>query len=73
MQLWKLLNNSMFRFEWIMVLIFEHWVQDSDHTMHESPAAQHWVSLVNERGFDTRTNFHYRNRNAGCNFNEAFS
>lgn len=31
------------------------------------------LSLVNGRGFDTCTNFHYRHWNAGCNFNEAFS
>lgn len=55
------------------VLISEQWVQDLDRMMQDSPVLQPWASLVNGRGFDTRTNFHYSHWNAECNFNEAFS
>lgn len=57
----------------MQVLISEQWVQDLDRMMQDSPVVQPWASLVNGRGFDTRTNFHYSHWNAECNFNEAFS
>lgn len=60
-------------FIWINDAVNTEGVNLWDHMMYESQAAQHWVSSLNRRGFDTRTNFHYRRWNAECNFNEAFS